>query len=150
LAEIFGYTVEEILNLNSYLDLIHQDSRELATQEALASLSDQSAKYVVCTLRGLRKDGAPLYIEAMASINRFWGEPVLHGNIIDITRSYLAQEALKISEERYRVIVEDQNDLIVRIGLDGTATFVNEAVCQYLNENRDGIVGKRYYRYTPG
>ena len=40
-------------------------------------------------------------------------------------------EELQTAAERYRTIVENQTDFIVRWKPDGTRTFVNEAYCDY-------------------
>jgi PAS domain S-box-containing protein len=48
------------------------------------------------------------------------------------------------SEARYRAIVEDQTELIVRFQPDGTLLYVNEAYCRYFGLNRDEILGSRY------
>ncbi len=40
-------------------------------------------------------------------------------------------EELRKSAERYRAVVENQKEFIVRCNLDGTRTFVNEAYCRH-------------------
>lgn len=45
----------------------------------------------------------------------------------DITESEQTREALATSEQRYRGLSESQRDLIVRVGLDGAFTYVNDA-----------------------
>jgi PAS domain S-box-containing protein len=48
------------------------------------------------------------------------------------------------SEARYRAIVEDQTELIVRFQPDGTLNYVNEAYCRYFGLNQHEIIGKTY------
>lgn len=55
-----------------------------------------------------------------------------------------ANDRLHQSEARYRAIVEDQTELIVRFAPDSTILFVNDAYCSYFNVNRDDILGKSY------
>ena len=45
----------------------------------------------------------------------------------ELTERKRAEEKLKDEEARYRAVVENQNELIVRWNLDGKRTFVNEA-----------------------
>lgn len=47
-----------------------------------------------------------------------------------------AEELLRRSEERYRVIVEDQTELICRWRSDTTLTFVNDAFCRAFDMTR--------------
>lgn len=48
------------------------------------------------------------------------------------------------SEARYRAIVEDQTDLIVRYSPDTTIQFANSAYCRYFGVNLEEILGKSY------
>jgi PAS domain S-box-containing protein len=64
--------------------------------------------------------------------------------IRDLTYRRQAEEALKASEERYRNIVEDQNEFICRFLPDGTHFFVNGAYCRYFGMTREEIAGSRF------
>jgi PAS domain S-box-containing protein len=58
-------------------------------------------------------------------------------------RKHLAtQEALELSERRYRAVVEDQADPIVRMLPDLAITFVNSAYCRYFGVTREGMLGR--------
>jgi PAS domain S-box-containing protein len=56
----------------------------------------------------------------------------------------LAQTALKKSQERYQVIVEDQTELICRFIPTGKLSFVNEAFCRYFNLSKAELVGTTF------
>jgi PAS domain S-box-containing protein len=62
----------------------------------------------------------------------------------DITDQRSADEALRLSEARYRAIVEDQPDLVCRFHPDGTLSFANEAYCAYFGLRRPDALGTRY------
>ncbi|XGV94715.1 MAG: sensor histidine kinase [Leptolyngbya sp. BL-A-14] len=55
-----------------------------------------------------------------------------------------AEQALRMSEVRYRAIVEDQTELIVRFLPDCSIVFVNSAFCQYFELQPEEILGKRF------
>jgi PAS domain S-box-containing protein len=58
-------------------------------------------------------------------------------------REHLAtQRALELSERRYRAIVEDQSELIIRMLPDLTVTFVNGAYCRYFGRTQEQMLGK--------
>ncbi len=54
------------------------------------------------------------------------------------------EKKLRESEQRYRNVVEDQNEFISRFLPDGTHVFVNEAYCRYFNKKREEILGTRF------
>ncbi|MDD1715482.1 MAG: PAS domain S-box protein [Methanolinea sp.] len=51
-------------------------------------------------------------------------------------------EELRTSERRYRDVVEDQNEVLFRIRLDGTLIFVNRAYLRLLGARLDEVIGK--------
>ncbi|MCK9591937.1 MAG: PAS domain S-box protein [Methanoregula sp.] len=65
-------------------------------------------------------------------------EEELRLNLDDLTRQEMA---LRVSEERYRNVVEDQTEFISRFLPDGTHVFVNDAYCRYFGLKRDEILG---------
>ena len=55
-----------------------------------------------------------------------------------------AYAQLAQSEARYRTIVEDQTELIIRHSPDSITQFVNSAYCRYFGLQPEEIVGKKY------
>jgi len=54
----------------------------------------------------------------------------------------VTQQALELSERRYRAVVEAQSELIIRILPDLTVTFVNGAYCRYFGRTQEQVLGK--------
>lgn len=63
---------------------------------------------------------------------------------LDITERKKTQVALRTSKERYRGIIESQQELIVRVDLEGKLTFLNDACCQKLDCDRQEPIGKSF------
>jgi PAS domain S-box-containing protein len=63
----------------------------------------------------------------------------------DITERKRAERALNASEERYRRIIEDQTEFIVRWLPDGTRTFVNQSYCRYFGIEQQEAVGSSFF-----
>jgi len=63
----------------------------------------------------------------------------------DITERLQAERALRDSESRFRNIIEDLTEFVVRWKPDGTRTFVNDAYCNYLETTRDELLGEKFY-----
>ena len=62
----------------------------------------------------------------------------------DITERIKMEQALRESEERYRGVVEDQTELIIRCQADFSLTFINDAVCRYFSKNKEQMLGKSF------
>jgi len=57
--------------------------------------------------------------------------------------------ALRMSQERYREVVESQTDLVCRYLADTTLTFVNEAYCQFFRRRREELIGRKFLELLP-
>jgi PAS domain S-box-containing protein len=55
---------------------------------------------------------------------------------------YLLNQTLRASEARYRSVVEDLNEFVIRWHPSGTRTFVNEAFCRFLDQSADALLGR--------
>ncbi|WP_119072264.1 sensor histidine kinase [Aggregatilinea lenta] len=62
----------------------------------------------------------------------------------EIVRRQSVEEALRASEQRYRKVVEDQVELILRFRPDATIVYANEACLHFLKMNAQDLIGQRY------
>jgi len=67
----------------------------------------------------------------------------------DITERKRAEQALSVSEARYRAVVEDQTELISRFNANMELTFVNEALCRYYAVPADEFIGRSFLPHVP-
>jgi len=66
----------------------------------------------------------------------------------DITEKKMMEEQLRKSEERYRSFLEDINESYFETDLQGSITFVNDALCRAIGFPRERIIGLNYERYS--
>jgi PAS domain S-box-containing protein len=121
---MLGYTRAELVG-RSLTDISHPEELEDIRTRTAGLREGWGGPYVV-NRRYLARAGNIVHTRASVSvIYAKSGEPVCGiGFIEDITE-------LRRSELRYRRVIEDQTEMIVRCLPDGTRTFVNEAYCRY-------------------
>ena len=77
------------------------------------------------------------------------GRRLFDSYILDITEQKRVEAALRMSEERYRAVVEDQTEYIRRFDRDRRLTFVNGALCRLLQKRREELLGVDYLQVMP-
>lgn len=78
LAEIFGYTLDELISLNSLFELVALDNCGLIVKQIEQCLHSQD-KCLWCTFKGQRKDGSLIPIEIYGKTTKFYGKSVVIG-----------------------------------------------------------------------
>ncbi|HTH50391.1 MAG TPA: PAS domain S-box protein, partial [Pyrinomonadaceae bacterium] len=123
---VFGYSLEEAMQLNM-ADIVRPEHLELARKNLKRKVSGESAQ-TVFEIDCRRKDGTFATLEVNSSVIMQEGRPVaVQGIARDVTERKHSEEALKKSEERYRDLFENANDLIYTHDLHGNFTSLNRA-----------------------
>jgi PAS domain S-box-containing protein len=98
-----------------------------------------------------RADGSYVYILDQAQ--KFCdenGTPILiAGAMSDITARVQAEEALRASEERYRLLTEISPDGVVIAGEDGTIHLANQAMQRLLGVEPEQVIGRNLFDFFP-
>ncbi|MDT8324010.1 MAG: PAS domain S-box protein, partial [Bacteroidota bacterium] len=148
---ILGYTPEEMISL-SYDALVHDIRREdvlsIMRERVSGGTGKDIQKRSLRTEAQLRKkDGSLLWVEIVASpvVDRSGQVVTVHGNTRDIHRRKLAQLALAESEEKFRLLVENQTDLVVKVDLDGRFLFVSPSYCRLFNKSEEELLGETFF-----
>jgi two-component system cell cycle sensor histidine kinase/response regulator CckA len=146
LAEIFGYAQQEMLSLNSILEVVAEEDRPLVAEKIRERLlgRTQTAHY---SFRGRRKDGSQILVEVQGGRTEFQGRPAILGVLLDITERQRAQEALRESEQKYRELVERINDAIYAVDENGIITYMSPAAEQMTGYTVDELVGHHFSEF---
>jgi PAS domain S-box-containing protein/putative nucleotidyltransferase with HDIG domain len=142
MCEYTGHTQEELLSLSPF-DILTEESKNHFMERMTRVLSGEKVPEMV-EYRIKGKSGREFWVLLDTKLVYENGFPkgataVVH----DITERKLAEEALRRSEEKYRLLVDNANDGVF-IAQDGRIKFPNPKVMQILGYTADELAGIHY------
>jgi diguanylate cyclase (GGDEF)-like protein/PAS domain S-box-containing protein len=139
-CDSLGYTREELLDLK--VKDINPEVEKLADDVEYWSNNSSGDPHFVISVHK-RKDGTTFPIEIQARVIDFDGEQFSCGVVRDITDRLQAQNALRESEEKFRVIADNSPVAMVISRLnDNTIIYANKQVEVLFNRKSDEILGR--------
>jgi PAS domain S-box-containing protein len=145
---LLGYAKEEIPSLN-FASLIEEDQFQQAF-ETLEEIKQTGSQRNFSEYKLKKKNDEHVWVETDGSLIYHDKYPYAVLAVArDITDRRKAEEALRESEESYRILVEDMPALICRFTPDGTLSFVNKSYCQYFDKTRDELLNENFFQFIP-
>jgi PAS domain S-box-containing protein len=134
-AELLGYTQEELLG-RAILDFVSKDLKDKVSHnlsEGIAEVYDHLA---------IRKDGTLVPVEIHGkTILDSSNEKIRFTAIRDISERVEAEQALRLSEEKYRKMFENIQDIYFQTNLEGTILEVSPSSFAMLGFTREEVLG---------
>ncbi|MGM0865211.1 MAG: PAS domain S-box protein [Bacillota bacterium] len=123
-AEIFGYTEKELLK-RDVIDLVITEDRSLVRKNIHKRIKGEikNSRYMV---RGLKKDNHIIDVEVFGSQMIYNGRPAVISTLLDITERMKAEKALKESEDRFALFMENIPGVVFIKDAKGRYVYVNE------------------------
>lgn len=138
-AELLGYQKPEDLIGTHVSVVMSVEDRERMTAFGRRRVIGQEAP-VRYEFKGLRRDGVLLDLEASVSTHKVGGKMRITTTIRDIAERKRAQEALKRSERKYRMLMEQASDGIHTYDSNGNFIEANSKLCEMLGYSREEIL----------
>jgi PAS domain S-box-containing protein len=145
-AEVFGYrSIGEVIGLNLARDFYKDPAKRLEFLEEIKKTG--SVRNFEAVLK--RKDGSPVIVSTSAHYYRDPDGKVLgvEGIAKDITEWKHAQEALRESEEKYRVVSEMAKDGIA-IVQNNRLVYVNPSCARLAGYSVEELTGTSFLRFV--
>ncbi|NQT74035.1 MAG: PAS domain S-box protein [Chloroflexi bacterium] len=149
-----GYTAEEAMEMTieqtnppASVDLINKMFVEELENEASGDAPPDRQRILV--LEQYRKDGSTVWVEEQVSFLRdSEGEPIgILGVTRDIAERKQAEESLRESEEKYRLVNENADALIIMIDPEGKYIYANAAHEWIMGYDPDELLGTSPFDY---
>jgi PAS domain S-box-containing protein len=138
-----GYTEDELLTMKP-LD-IKPEFTERAFREMLEPLRDGSCAVQVFETVHRHKDGHDVAVEVSLQFVAEAGQAGLFAAVVrDITERKHAQEALRLSEERFRSLFENSPIAYQSLDREGRFLDVNQRLCHLLGYEREVLLGSDF------
>lgn len=148
LLDIYGYTRDELLAMNYRQYMDEENAKKVYDayhRVYLTGVPEHGLQFEI-----IRKDGTRRWLENSISLMRDRDErPIgFRGISRDITRRKEMEEALRVSEERLRSVIEATGDAYVETDLSGRVEFINRAAIRFLGWSDEEFIGKHYKEFT--
>ncbi|WP_156889668.1 PAS domain-containing protein [Paenibacillus harenae] len=145
LAEMYGYTVDEMLGLSPY-DLIEEEDVECIKKRVIDGLvSGQKQFPIKC--RGKKKDGSTIFMEGNSSIIMFDGRMSLLGTLQDVTFKYEQDRMLRDSAKLYQKMIKFVPEPII-VSDQGVIVYANKLAMQMVGAcTEEQVVGKSIFDF---
>jgi PAS domain S-box-containing protein len=153
LAHILGYDSPEDL-INSVTDIDRQVFADPFQEREFHRLLKESGRVKNFEAELFRKDGKRVWVSIQADVMvDAKDDPInmvssYQGFLIDITEHKIVEEALKRSQERYRMLVENLNDAIFTLDRAGLIIYMSPVVERLLGYRSEEVIGECFAEFV--
>jgi two-component system, NtrC family, sensor kinase len=143
--ELFGYGKDELSRMD-YLDLIYPDFRDLVVKQTEMALAGATTNLPdEFEIRALSKNGEPKRVQIRSRIIEYFGKPAILGIAANVTERKPAEELLKESEGRYRLLAENLSDVVWIVNKDtpNRVEYISPSVIQLLGYTVEEAMSKK-------
>ena len=144
LDSIFGINAEFDKSFSGWVTIIHPEWKKIMSEYVLQTVIGTKSKFDKKYKIIRQQDDQVRWVHGMGElVFDSNGQPVqLIGTIQDITNRVNDQEALRLSEEKYRNIFNNVQDVFYQVDMSGNLIEVSTSIYQFAEYKRDEIIGR--------
>lgn len=151
LANITGYPTEEVLKweASSLVNLIDPESKNEIENFLETSPDIIEPRRRQFEVELTKKSGETIWLSVCLGTIKYNGKDALECIFVDITQRKETEQKLKLSESKYKAILEDQTEFINLVTPDRKITFANQACCKYFGIDPKKCIGTDFTEFLP-
>jgi diguanylate cyclase (GGDEF)-like protein/PAS domain S-box-containing protein len=145
--KILGYDIKELIGRN-VADFINADDLAYSLPILNLKIGERESKV---ELRVRHREGHDVWLEVLGSAIRNEEEQII-GVVLggrNITDRKKKEDELRLSEERYRTILENIEDGYFEVDLTGNLIYASEPFFRMAGTDRETVMGMNFRQYTP-
>jgi PAS domain S-box-containing protein len=135
-----GYALEE-LSSRSFIGFIHPDDRGAAIERYSKLITGETIPERN-EFRLVDGQGNATWVRGTSVMIEWDGRPAVMTFLANMAEEKAAVEALRKSEETFRLLVDAMNEGLVVQDEKGVLTYVNDRTCEISGYTRDGLIGQ--------
>ncbi|SMO72860.1 PAS domain S-box-containing protein [Saccharicrinis carchari] len=147
-ADFLGYEVSTVYNADLY-DLLPQNEADAYYQSNHKVFESKKTSRTYGWFTSKNSERRYLSITKAPKLNSKGHVAYVVCTAIDITAQKQIEESLLNTEQKYRIIVDNTNDIIVVLDSKGMLKFVNDRQQKMLGYNNDEILGTSFTQFVP-
>jgi PAS domain S-box-containing protein len=141
--DLGGYS-KEILTSKSFTEFIHSDDLNMVADNHIRRIKGEKIPPVY-SFRIIGQDGTVIWCEINATVIQWKGKPATLNFLTNVTERKQVEEALRESEEQYRLVVENAREsIIVTQDVDVKVVFANHAAIDMMGYSKE-ILSSKYF-----
>ena len=142
LRELTGRGAREMLGVNGH-ELVHADDRAAQMAQFDSLVAGRTSDYMA-VVRWRHSDGRDIWVRMSLHAIREGQEPPAYavGQIEDITERRLAEDALRVREERFRLAFDNARTGMMFLSVDGRLRRANQAMVVLLGYTDQELLGR--------
>ncbi len=140
----YGYSNEEFLSMN--IKDIRLPGEIPHIKEALDAARGDVALYKA-VFDHVKKDGTVIQVELQSNNIEFNGKKAKLIIAIDVTEKLRSENALKLSEQHFKALVQDGADLISILDMKGNYKFSSPSSAAIIGIEADKLIGKNAFDF---
>ena len=148
--EMLGYKDQEFeMDFENWGKLCHPDDYQMTVDNIFTELLKPDCQGTNAEFRMKHQDGSWIWILARGNVvkrNEDGSPALISGTNTNITERKKVENALRESEEKYRTIFENVQDVFYKIDLEGTIQEISPSVKYFSGFNREALIGESVYK----